>query len=104
MLSDLLQFLMNCSNTDHMSRGVIFVMRVNFCVLHWIDDVAFIEFLLFIFRYYDIHTHVPSHWRMFCYVTISISPRINSLEKFRGNAWLDVTYSVAGSDKCGGWT
>ena len=31
-------------------------------------------------------------------------PRINSLEKFRGNAWLDVTYSVAGSDKCGGWT
>ena len=30
--------------------------------------------------------------------------RINSLEKFRGNAWLDVTYSVAGGVECGGWT
>ena len=26
------------------------------------------------------------------------------LEKFRGNAWLDVAYSVAGGSLCGGWT
>ena len=34
----------------------------------------------------------------------SSSPRTNSLEKFGGNAWLDVTYSVAGRVKFGGWT
>ena len=82
MLSDLLQFLMNCSNSDHMSRGVIFVMRVNFCVLHWIDDVAFIKFLLFIFRYYDMHTFPVENVLLYQYIYLYITDCTNISRSF----------------------
>ena len=52
------------------------------------------------------HPHRPCNLEKYhiCINNTRLTPRINSLEKFRGNAWLDVTYSVAGSDKCGRWT
>ena len=80
---------MNCSNSAQVSskevdcQMAIFMIKV-LCVLYWRYDGAFIE-LSCVTKYIDIMIFIPSRWRMFCNVNLSIYTNrlIQHFEKFR---------------------